>query len=140
MSFFGFSKKKEEVIAVLDIGSASVGGVIIKAFPEQPERKPEIITTARVQVNFLLDVNFEAFWRCTRNALKKVVAQLSKHSPDKILCVFSSPWFISQTRIIKVKREEPFEITDDFLKKLVDNEIKIFKSQWQAKKIGRAHV
>ena len=83
-----------------------------------------------------MDVNFEAFWRCARNSLKKVIAELLKDSPrgvDKIFCTFSSPWFISQTRIIKVKREKSFEITDDFLKKLIDNEIKIFESQWQSK-------
>ncbi|HDO23682.1 MAG TPA: hypothetical protein ENG99_00500, partial [bacterium] len=133
MSTLGFNKKKEEVIAVFDVGSASVGGMIIKTCPES---KPEVITNARIPIDFLLDVNFEAFWRCARNSLKKVIAELLKDSPrgvDKIFCTFSSPWFISQTRIIKVKREKSFEITDDFLKKLIDNEIKIFESQWQSK-------
>ncbi len=134
MSLFGFGKnKKEEIVAVLSIGSASVGGMIIRARKDAP---PEILTSVRVPVNFLLNVNFQAFWRSTRGSLEKVISQLMKDSPQKpnrVFCAFSSPWFISQTRIISVKRSEPFEITESFFDKLIKNEIKIFKSKWQSK-------
>jgi len=134
MNLFNFGKnKKEEVVAVLDIASASVGGMIIRT---QKDQSPEILTSARVPVNFLLDVNFQAFWRSTRGSLEKVISQMMKDSPkspDRIFCVFSSPWFISQTRVVSVKRSEPFEITESFFDKLVKNEIKIFKSKWQSK-------
>lgn len=132
MSLFGFGKKKRETIAVFDVGSASVGGAIIKI---SSENKPEIIAASRVPVNFLWDINFQAFWRCARNSLKKVLNSLAKDSlerPDKILCVFSSPWFISQTRIISLKKNEPFEIKKEFLEKLIDNEVRTFKKKWQS--------
>ncbi len=132
MSFFGFGGKKEETILVLDIGSASVGGAIVKI---SSENEPEILATSRVPVNFLWDINFQAFWRCARNSLKKVLNHLAKESlerPDKILCVFSSPWFISQTRIISLKKNDPFEIKKGFLEKLIDDEVKTFKKRWKS--------
>ncbi|NOY35897.1 MAG: hypothetical protein GXP44_03225, partial [bacterium] len=126
MPLFDFGKKKEEIIAVFDIGSDSVGGMIIKI---NSESDPEIIASVRNPVNFLFDINFPAFWRCARNAVKKTASQLLKFSPvppDRVLCVFSSPWFISQTRIISVRKNEPFEISKDFFEKLLDEEIEIF--------------
>lgn len=126
-------KPKEEIIAVIDLGSASVGGMLIK---KSVNSEPEIITSARVPINFLMDVDFQAFWRCTTNSLTMVINQLLKDfpkGPDKVLCVLSHFWVISQTRIIKIKKEQPFEIDKNFLDKIIDNEIKIFKMQNQNK-------
>jgi cell division ATPase FtsA len=131
MNFFG--EKKDEIIAVINVGSASVGGMMVKKTAGNP---PEIITSAKVPVNFLMDVDYDAFWRCTFDSLKKVVKKLLEDyskGPDKVLCVFSSLWGISQTRVIKVRKEEPFEITKEFLDKLIDSEIKIFQAQWHSK-------
>lgn len=128
MSFLG--KKKDEIIAVIYIGSASVGGMMVK---KGQDNLLEIITSAKVPVNFLADVDYAAFWRCTCDSLKKVIDKLLvdyPKGPDKVLCVFSPLWGISQTRAVRVRREEPFEATKDFLDELIDNEIKIFQTQW----------
>ncbi len=133
MKLFGFGKQKEEIIAILDIGSASVGGAIVR---DAALSNPEILTSARVPINFLPNVDFQAFWGCARNAAKKTLRRLLKDFPKgagRVACVFSSPWFISQTRIISVTRDEQFEVDEDFFNKLIDNEISIFKSQWQSK-------
>lgn len=126
-------KPKEEIIAVIDLGSASVGGMLIK---KSANSEPEIITSARVPINFLMDVDFQAFWRYTINSLTTAMNQLLKDfpkGPDKVLCVLSHLWVISQTRIIKIKKEQPFEVDKNFLDKIIDNEIKIFKMQNQNK-------
>ncbi len=123
-----FSKKKEEIIAVIDVASASIGGMLIK---KTLNTDPEIISSARVPVNFLMDVNFQAFWRCTQKSLSDVLNRLLKDypkGPDRVLCVFSSIWVVSQTRIVKIKKEKPFEIDKNFLDKVIDEEIKIFKA------------
>lgn len=132
MSLFS-EKKKQRVIAVFDMASASVGGMLIK---QDKEGKPEIISSRRVPVNFLLDVDFDAFWRCARGALKKILEQLLKDfpkGPDAALCVFFSPWFISQTKIIGIEKEKPFKITKDFFEKLMRNEEEFFKKKWSSK-------
>lgn len=135
MRLFG-GKKKEEVIAVIDLASASVAGMLIKRTNSDA---PEIITSTRIPINFLMDVDFQAFWRCALNSLDKVMIQLLKDypkGPDRVVCTFSHIWVISQTRVIKVKKDNPFKIDKKFLDKIIENEIKTFKMQGQAKISG----
>ena len=42
------------------------------------------------------------------------------------MCVFSSPWFSSKTKIITVTREKPFEVKKDFFSQLIEEEEKNF--------------
>jgi len=128
MSFFG-SKKKQKVIAVLELASDSVSGML---FRQNKEDNPEVISDIRMPVNFLLDVNFDAFWRCTRASLQKVIEKMLKDypsGPDACLCVFLSPWFISQTKIINIQKKEPFKITRSFFEKLLKSEEESFKGK-----------
>lgn len=127
-----FGKKKSDVIAVIDIGSASVGGMLINTSQDCPE----IITSKRVPINFLFDVDFQAYLRSTLTSLEKVLISLLKDypsGPDKVFCVFSLLWGVSQTRIVKLKKEAPVKINKNFLEKLIQDEINIFKSEWQYK-------
>jgi hypothetical protein len=122
-------KKKEKIIAILEIASASVGGMLIR---QNKNDKPQIISLTRAPVNFLFDVNFDAFWRCTLASLIKVIKTLLKNypsGPDACLCVFLSPWFLSQTKIINIKRERDFEVTRVFFENLMKSEEESFKSQ-----------
>lgn len=121
MGIFG-GKKKQKVIAVLEVASCSVAGMLIQ---QNKEGNPKIISSARIPVNFLLDINFDAFWRCTRASLQQVLQKLLKdypQGPDVCLCVFLSPWFISQTKIINVQRKESFKTTRSFFEKLLKAE------------------
>jgi hypothetical protein len=121
MGIFG-SRKKQKVIAVLEVASDSVGGMLIQ---QNKESNPKIISRARIPVNFLLDINFDAFWRCTRASLQQVLQKLLKdypQGPDVCLCVFLSPWFISQTKIVNVQRKESFKTTRSFFEKLLKAE------------------
>ena len=106
-----FSKTpKRKVVAVIDITSSSVGGALV----ESNEGCPIVILAApKSPINFLFDVNLEASLRCTMNSLRLTVKKLKSLHPgkvDEVLCVFSSPWFSSKTKIITVTREKPFEV------------------------------
>lgn len=118
-----------ESFAVIEIASDSIGGAVIY-LPK--EGLPKVVFSVRNPVNFLLDVNFEAFWRSTRQALEKTIEDLHNFDSklDNILCVFLSPWFVSQTKIINISQETPFKITDNFLKSVLDTEEKNFKSKY----------
>ena len=121
--------KKGKIIAILEIASASVGGMLIR---QNKNGKPQIISLTRVPVNFLFDVNFDAFWRCTLVSLKKVIKILLENypsGPDVCLCVFLSPWFLSQTKIINLRREKNFKVTRAFFENLMKSEEESFKSQ-----------
>ncbi len=122
-------KEKGKIIAVLEIASASVGGMLIR---QNKNDKPQIISLVRVPVNFLFDINFDAFWRCTLASLKKVIRILLKNypsGPDACLCVFLSPWFLSQNKIINIKREKNFKVTRTFFENLMKIEEESFKNR-----------
>lgn len=132
MNIFG-SKKIGKVIAVLELASDSVGGMLIR---QNKEDRPEIIASARTPVNFLLDVNFEAFWRCAKEGLKKTLKKLLDNypsGPDAAVCVFLSPWFIPYSKIIHIQKDKPFKITRNFLEDLLKNEEENFKKEWSLK-------
>jgi len=122
-------KENGKIIAILEIASASVGGMLIR---QNKNDKPQIISLVRVPVNFLFDINFDAFWRCTRASLKKVMKTLLENypsGPDACLCVFLSPWFLSQTKIINIRREKDFKVTPEFFENLMKTEEESFKGR-----------
>ncbi len=88
-----------------------------------------ILAAPKTTVNFLFDVSLEASLRCTADALRltlKKLKNLYSGKIDEVLCVFSSPWFVSKTKIITAAREKPFEVKNDFFSKLIEEEEKSF--------------
>ena len=122
-----FSKiPRKKVVAVIDITSSSVGGALVEI---NEGCSIAILTAPRSPVNFLFDVSLEASLRCTAESLRLTAKKLKSLRPgkiDEVLCVFSSPWFSSKTKIITVTREKPFEIRNNFFNKLIEEEEKNF--------------
>lgn len=124
--------KNDKVVVILDIGSASVGAAAVSI---GTGKKLEVISWTRKPVNFLFDINLDASLRCTLSAvsqsLKKVYGEFIRSDnfkkPDYVLCVFSSPWFISQTKEVSRKESAPFEVSSEALGKILEEEGKIFK-------------
>ena len=54
-------------------------------------------------------------------------------APSRIFCVLSSPWLVSQTRIISLKRNTPFMFNAKLADNLIQKEIKFFKEEHLAK-------
>jgi len=124
-------KREKGTTLILHIGSSSVGSMVIR---HSKEGKIEILAHSKIPTNFLLDIDFQAFWRTVKNSLINSLGEITKKftgRPDLVICVFTSPWFISQTKIACVKREENFVIDEELLNKLVKNEIEIFLRYWQ---------
>lgn len=96
-----------------------------------------ILAVPKSPVNFLFDVSLDASLRCTADALRltaKKMKSLYSGQIDEVLCVFSSPWFSSKTKIITLTRGKPFEIKKDFFSNLIEEEEKSFNPP----KIGEA--
>ena len=49
--------------------------------------------------------------------------------PSKIFCVLSSPWYASQTRVIKLEKNTPFLFTSKIAEDLIKKEINLFKEE-----------
>ncbi len=133
MFLFG---KKEKIFAIFDIGSGSVGGLLIRS---NSENGLEILAEARFDIKFKEDINPHLFHRAMEEAFRKTVQSLrgkTHKAPDFVFCVLGSLLYVSQTRIIKVNREKPFEINDELLDDLIKDEAIVFKNTYEKESKG----
>lgn len=139
MSLFSFSNNsKEEISAVFHIGSGSVTGYIVKLSKKE---KPEIIYSKISPISFQKNLNLDRHLNLMISSLDSVAKDLQKQGLlhlnftglrnrglKKAYYMLSSPWCISQTREIKMKNNEPFEVSHDTLIKLLSEQEKEFIS------------
>ena len=138
---FSFSreiKKKEELILVCDVGSASAGCALVAV---SPDAKSKILFDARADMVFQEELDLARFQDAVVKAVGDAAASVLKKGiphlaftrfgmnrvPKKIFCVLSSPWYATQTRVREEKRAEPFRITEKIINDLIESEIEAFK-------------
>ncbi|OGD67761.1 hypothetical protein A2442_01760 [Candidatus Campbellbacteria bacterium RIFOXYC2_FULL_35_25] len=138
-SFFSSQKKgKQEIAAIFDIGSSSVGGAIV-LIPGKKEDKPKILYSVREQMVFHEKLDANKFIDSMLKTLNSVVSDLEKNglvhlnflkiknkAIKNAFCFFSSPWCVSQTKKIKIKKDKSFEITESLLKSIIQKEEEAF--------------
>jgi len=113
---------------VFDIASASIGGALIELREEKGKKLfPKILTSKRLKVKS--EIMIPEVMESLTKSLNLFSVQYQK--PSRVLCVFSSPWYISQTKAIKIQRKTSFEINKELIEKLLGDEAKLFKKEWQ---------
>lgn len=126
--FFSSQQKKEKTIAIFDIGSGSIGGAIVSV-PLNNKKFPTIIKSVRNEINFKENHDVNSFIKeLTKNLELASESLFHKKggSPEKIICVLTSPLYLSETRIIKMKINESFIFNKDLANKLIQKEISHF--------------
>ncbi len=128
-----FAKPQKEISILLDIGSRGVGAALLKLSHGD---KPKIVWSAHELTALEQNLDIKKILDGMLGALKKVLGRLEKegmpqfrekwgvHSIREIFLVFSSPWYVSQTKIIKIEKEKPFSFTNGFLKDILKKEEK----------------
>ncbi len=127
----GDKKSKKKSIAVFDIGSASIGGLLLK---QEKGKQPEIFHSLRKPVDFSKEMTSSKTWQKMHDAFISISEELKKNfekSPDMALCVFSSPWYVSQTRVVRVRRDKPFKVTEKFIDNIMESEKESFEKMWK---------
>lgn len=121
MSFFS-NRKQEKNIAVLDIGSSSVGGAIISL---SENNLPEMLFSVREEMIFQPLLNMDRFATSMRTTLEKVLNHLKKHDthPDEFVCFLASPWYRSVTKTVSIEKKDPFFATKEMIDNLIQKEI-----------------
>jgi len=125
MGFLFGKEKKEHIVAIFDIGSGSVGGAIIR-IPKDDKEVPVILKSVRVDIKFHENFDFNLFMKDMILALggaTNALYQKKAGAPDEIFCVLASPWYLSETRVIKMKKEKPFIFTKSLATELIQKEI-----------------
>jgi hypothetical protein len=123
-----FSSKKEKLVAIFDIGSGSVGGALVK-IPMDKESLPTIIKSVRTDIVDREEIDFDLFLKDMILALgftSRSIYESSLGAPDEIVCVLASPWYISETRMIKISKERSFTFTKKIVDELLAKEIESF--------------
>lgn len=126
MGIFSGSKEKNELILVFDIGSSSVGGAL---FWTQNSGIPKIIFSIRESIPIQDEVDINKFLLSTIQSLEIVVKKIymaKMGAPSQVFCILSSPWYVSQTRMINFKKNTPFIFTTKLADSLIQKEIKLF--------------
>jgi len=129
------TKHKEETVAIFDIGSSSVGGAIAR-IPLDGQSIPVIIKSFRTEFTFREEINFSMFLKDMLVALETTAKELYASkvgAPKRIVCVLASPWYLSETRIIKMTRDKAFTFTDKIADELLQKEITALNDLYQGK-------
>jgi len=139
MGIFSRAKNKSELVLVFDIGSGKVGGSL---FWMKDSGTPEIIFTAVEQIPLEANFDIDRFLSLTIQSLEVVAERVSSAGlgvPKGIFCVLSSPWHISQTRIINFQKNTPFIFTAKLAESLVQKEINIFEEEHSIKNVDASN-
>jgi len=133
MGIFSGNKKKDKLVLVFDIGSSSVGGVL---FFTQNSGIPKIVFSVREPIAIEGNIEADRFLYLTIKSLETVASQIHKSGigvPEEIFCVLSSPWHISQTRVIRLEKNTPFIFTPKLALDLIKKEIVLFEEEYSEK-------
>lgn len=137
-SFFTKRTQNETVALLIDIGSASVGGALVKI---EKDKTPHILATVREDISFQEELSSTRFVMAMNHALDRVLKNIqtktkqlglwpSHKSADlHIFCTLSSPWFILKSRRIHVAREKAFEVTPRSLEEFLNEDIEKLKEE-----------
>lgn len=134
MRWFPFSNpnyKKDALVALFDIGSSSVGGALVAFSAEKDGSSPTVLWSQRNEISFQETVNIEHFLQGILSTLKTVAKAMSvaaREHPTAIFCTLSSPWCLSQTRIVKSSLAQSSIVTEKIINALVDAEVAAFRS------------
>ncbi len=129
MGIFSGQNTKKELVLVFGIGSSSVGGAL---FYMEKSNKPRIVFSVREPILVLDEVDVDQLLSLTMKSLSVVANKIFKKGfgmPSKIFCVLSSPWYASQTRVIKLKKNAPFVFTPKLADSLIQKEISLFEEE-----------
>jgi hypothetical protein len=127
--------KKERIVAIFDIGSGSVGGAIAR-IPNDNSGVPVILKSARTEIKTHKDFDISTFLNDMLSALDSTANSLYHEKagkPDEIVCVLASPWYLSETRVVKMTKEKPFVFTKRLANELIQKEITGFKDSYKNK-------
>ncbi|MCX6713622.1 MAG: hypothetical protein NTV48_00760 [Candidatus Vogelbacteria bacterium] len=151
--WFSSSKKDEsEVIGIIDIGSSQISGAILSLSEKKElvkdssaktvEEKPiadRLIFSYQEKITFAESPDANRFLSAISEALKKVLINLKANQkpPTRFFVFLSSPFFISQTRVINYESERPVTINDNLIQNLLKAETdKFFATAGQIFSLG----
>jgi hypothetical protein len=133
-----FKKQEEEIVAIFDIGNGSIGGALVK-FSKHDH--PVVLYCHREPLTYAPHPTPKHLLGGMLKLLKSVATHLAKeglihvkttpfggHTLRDAYCVFASPWYISQTKVVKSETDTPVLVTQETINELVKKEQEAFNA------------
>ncbi|HEU0085531.1 MAG TPA: hypothetical protein VFQ59_01060 [Candidatus Paceibacterota bacterium] len=117
-----------ETFLTLHIGSSAIRGTLTK----MEAGVPAIIFSEKEMIAYREEVEGEHLWHETKKAIDILIRKLFKarlQRPDKIYCVLSSPWYISELRSLRLNEDAPLKFTNQLASDLLKKEAEIFTKE-----------
>lgn len=115
-------KKKEEIVAIFDVGSGSVGGsMVLTRFMN----KPIVLASFRKSFPLRDSIDSNSLLKEMLVSLKEVSEEIQKQSktvPAKVYIILSSPWVETSLKYIRRRRKEDFIFTQKQARELIEEE------------------
>jgi len=124
-----FQKANTEHALIFYIDSSSVGAAVVRF---SGNAKPLFLWSGRSEIVLGVELDFASFQNSTIQAFKKIITTCAKESPVRpkiIIGILSSPWFVSQTRMVHIESDKPFVVNDSLLRKVIADESKAFEEE-----------
>jgi|TARA_Y100000310_G_scaffold225067_1_gene227039 cell division ATPase FtsA len=115
---------------IFDIGSGSVGAALATVSPD--DNIPMVLYSTRAPIAYKKNIHsyifmksmFASFQDAALEIVQKGIPNLAREGIEvrninKILCIFSSPWYKSQTNLLKFKKEKYFDVSKKEIEKAV---------------------
>jgi len=134
LPFFGNAAK--DYFLVFDIGNGSVGGALVKRSVKNDDFSLEIVKSKRFEITLTEHVGFEVLLKNMSQALESVIRALLRDMPSKRIpayVVLASPWYVSQTTIVTVKKDRPFVLSGEMEEEILKKELDSFKEKISSK-------
>ncbi|MEN9614418.1 MAG: hypothetical protein RLZZ347_725 [Candidatus Parcubacteria bacterium] len=133
MSFLSlFTRNRQEVDLILDIGSGSVGAALVVVGKDSV---PSVVYTVRKDIGFqkrldpkrlpilLTDALISLLSVVVKDGMKHLrFTQSGMGAIRDVHIHLASPWYVSHTKTITIKKEVPFEVTRQVLRSHIQEE------------------
>ncbi len=131
MGFFS-TGKKNEIVVIFDIGSGSVGGALVELGGVE---KPRILFSTREDIVFQNNFKFERFFASMCKSFDVVSDSIAAKGKkvERVVCVLSAPWYVSQTRTIVSEKQKPFLVTQKKVNNLIEEEVIKMKEDFNSR-------
>lgn len=134
-------RDKGKIVAIYDIGSASVGAGLVEV---PSEGKPVILQTFRKDIPFQEEIDSYRFYILMLETLESVVNEtrgmVGKKIADEAVCFFSSPWYRARFGLAVTSQSKPFSVTDQTVADAINEKVSSFedsnKKQYHSDKLG----
>ena len=124
MGLFSFNKPVKHIELICDIGSGSVAVAFVEFLKGSVSN---VLFSERIALSALRTDSSEGMHSALSKEFQEVLSQALDHAvakgikPAHISCFYSSPWFVAQTHVLKLKQKEPFVFSEEVLKKMIDD-------------------